>query len=498
MNHRRRAALFAAVFASGLLGSAAMAETLSEAIASAYETNPTLLRQRTAVRSADELYYRSQRTLGPVITADGSITADRSYDSSTNCLQTDPVTGGCILSGDNQDSGQSGGLSLNLSQPIYTGGRLSAQVRAQEASLLAQRENLRQAEQTLVQAVIEAYVGVREAEQNLTIAQESLKVLQRQKDEAQARFEVGASTRTDVAQAESRLASTRSALTRSQNALDSARAQYRTIVGNSPVALEPEPPLAQLLPDSPGTAFQAAQEDNPALRSAYLNERASAAQISAARAARRPQVSVGVVAGYDPSIFGQRENTGVTGSARISIPIFTGLTTSSTIRSAELTNESDNIQIEAQRRSLQQQVTQAWNNLISSRATIQSGEEAVRASRLAAEGTREEQQVGLRTTLDVLNAEQELRAAEQSLVAARADEYVFAASLLNAMGRLEAKVFSPQIDTYDPTANFAKVNRFGLPWEPLVRSLDRIGAAPIPQRRAGAGEVVPDLGSLED
>lgn len=486
MNHRRlRAALFTAVFASGLLTSAsAMAETLADAIAMAYDSNPALLRQRNAVRAADEVFYRAQRTFGPTITADATVTADTSYDSN-------PIVGS------NTSGRQSAAFGLNLSQPIYTGGRLSAQIRSQEASLLSQRENLRQAEATLVQSVIEAYVGVRRAEQTLAIAKENVTVLQRQRDEAQARFEVGASTRTDVAQADSRLASAKSNLTSQQNSLDNARAQYRTVVGQSPVALEPEPSLAALLPDSAGVAFQAAQEDNPALRSAYLQERSSAAGISAAKAARRPQVSATVSAGYDPSIFGQRDNAGVTAGARVSIPIFTGLTTSSTIRSAQLTNESDEIAIASQTRSLQQQVTQSWNSLISARATIASNEEAVKASQLAYEGTREEQQVGLRTTLDVLNAEQELRSAQQTLINSRASEYTAATALLNAMGHLEAKSFAPQIDTYDPTINFKKVNSFGLPWEPLVRSLDRIGAAPIPERQPLPGEVTPHLPTLE-
>jgi outer membrane protein len=487
MNQRRRlqAALFAAVFASSLLTSAsAMAETLADAIAMAYESNPSLLRQRNAVQQADEVFYRAQRTLGPTVTADAQLTADRSYDSN-------PATG------PNQSGRQSAAFGLNLSQSIYTGGRLSAQIKSQEASLLAQRESLRQAEASLVQNVIEAYIGVRRAEQTLAIVKDNVTVLQRQRDEAQARFEVGASTRTDVAQADSRLASSQSNLTQAQNSLDNAKAQYRTIVGQSPGTLEPEPSLAPLLPESAAIAFQAAQEDNPALRSAYLNERASAAGISAAKAARRPQVSATISAGYDPAIFGQRDDLGVTAGARISVPLFTGLTTSSSIRSAELANRSDEIAINSQIRSLQQQVTQSWNSLVSARATIESNEQGVNAAQLAYEGTHEEQEVGLRTTLDVLNAEQELRSSQQTLINSRASEYLAAASLLNAMGHLDAKTLSPTIDTYDPAINFKRVNSFGLPWEPLIRNLDRIGAAPIPEREPLPGEVVPDLPELE-
>ena len=184
-------------------------------------------------------------------------------------------------------------------------------------------------------------------------------------------------------------------------------------------------------------------------------------------------------------------NAGLTTGLTLSVPIYTGLTTSSTIRSAAEANRRDNITIEGSRRSLNETVVQQYNAVIANRASIGSQEEAVRAAQLAYEGTREEQQVGLRTTLDVLNAEQDLRAAQQQLINARFAEYTAAVGLLSAMGTLTPELFGATVETYDPKAHFEEVNSFALPWEPIIRTIDRIGAPAIPERAPLPGENVP-------
>ena len=147
-------------------------------------------------------------------------------------------------------------------------------------------------------------------------------------------------------------------------------------------------------------------------------------------------------------------------------------------------NNADRINIETQRRAVLQTITQFWNQLVAARANIGSTTEQVRAAQIAAEGTHQEQQVGLRTTLDVLNAEQELRSAELSLVSARRDEYVAAITVLAAMGRLEARDLIPSVTPYDAKANFQKrrITWGWVPWEEPIGVVDRALAFPaIPQ-----------------
>ncbi len=166
----------------------------------------------------------------------------------------------------------------------------------------------------------------------------------------------------------------------------------------------------------------------------------------------------------------------------VSVPLFTGGLISSQVRAAQERNNADRQAIEETRRSVLRTVSQAWNSLIGARANLEANEEQVRAARIAFEGVRQEAQVGLRTTLDVLNAEQELRNAELSLVSARHDEYVAAAVLLSAMGKLEARYLVPGVEPYDATANGKTFShKLGwTPWEPVLGFIDRVAAPPRP------------------
>src|SRR5690606_14546714 len=164
----------------------------------------------------------------------------------------------------------------------------------------------------------------------------------------------------------------------------------------------------------------------------------------------------------------------VTGTAVVSVPIFTGGLTSSRIRQSVERNTADRITVEGVRRGVLQSTTQAWSELVAARANIASTAEQVRAAAIAAEGTRQEQQVGLRTTLDVLNAEQELRAAQLAQVQARRDAYVAAASVLAALGQLDARQLAPGVDVYDPEDNFDAIRTsWGwVPWEEPIAAVD--------------------------
>ena len=174
-------------------------------------------------------------------------------------------------------------------------------------------------------------------------------------------------------------------------------------------------------------------------------------------------------------------------TADVSVPIFTGGLNNSRIRQQIERNNTDRITIEVQRRSVLQTVTSAWNQLIAARANIDSTVESVRAAEVAAEGTHEEQKLGLRTTIDTLNADQELSNNQLTATSAKHDEYVAAATLLAAMGRLEGKDLIPAVTQYDPKRNFRKL-RFALgyvPWEEPIAVVDRaLSVPPIPSTKA--------------
>lgn len=484
MSKSHRAGLLAAVCSAGLLAGLAApahAETLADAIALAYQTNPTLQGQRASQRALDESVVQARTGLRPTV----SLSADASW--------ADRDVGN---SGAGTSTSRSSGAGLSLSQPLYTGGRVSSDISAAQADVMTGREGLRSVEAQVLQAVITAYVDVRRDQERLRISTENVAVLQRQLDEARARFEVGEITRTDVAQAEARLAAARASYASSQAQLAISRASYAAVVGQNPGDLAAEPSLEGLLPTSVDEAFTAAEEGNPQVLAAEYSERASAARLAAARAERRPTVSASGSIGYDASnaaftgTGGQFENyqQSVGGSVTVRVPIFTGGLINSAVRAAGERNKADQLAIEEARRDALRSVSQAWNSLVGARANLTANEEQVRASRIAFEGVRQEAQVGLRTTLDVLNAEQELRNAELALVNARRDQYVASALLLSAMGKLEARYLTPDVPTYDPTVNSKRVNMaWGwVPWEPVIRIVDTVGGPSIPQPPADA------------
>ena len=482
----RRAGLLAAVCSFGLIAggaSMASAETLADAIALAYQTNPTLQGQRASQRALDESVVQARTGLRPQISASADVSA---FDGEAN-----------------GDAGRGSGAGLSISQPIYTGGRVSSQITAAQADVLTGQEGLRSVEASVIQAVITAYVDVRRDQERLRISQDNVAVLQRQLDEARARFEVGEITRTDVAQAEARFAASRASLASAQAQLAISRASYAAVVGQNPGDLEPEPSLETLLPTAVENAFDAAEQNNSQILGAQYAERASAARVATARSSRLPSITATGSVGYDASAsavsplfsnnaFGDYGRS-VSGRVGVSVPLFTGGLISSQVRAAQERNNADRQAIEETRRSVLRTVSQAWNSLIGARANLTANEEQVRAARIAFEGVRQEAQVGLRTTLDVLNAEQELRNAELSLVTARHDEYVAAAVLLSAMGKLEAKYLTPDVTQYDVTANGkAFSHKIGwTPWEPVLVLIDSIVSLPAPAAPASGSVDAP-------
>jgi outer membrane protein len=448
-----------------LAATAASAETLADAIAMAYQSNPTLQQQRATQRALDETVVQA-KTLGrPTLTANYA----HNYQ--------DPGARINILSSDRQNNSANG--SLSAAQPIYTGGRTTTAVNAAEADVLRGRENLRVIEEQVMASVVQAYADVVRDVESLKILQANVGVLQRQLEEAKARFEVGEITRTDVAQAEARLADAQASLSQGQAQLAISRAAYTAVVGQAPGDLAPLPTLSGV-PDDFDAAADVAQQDNPTLRAAQYQEQAARARVAQARAEYRPNVNLRasyLLQAFPTSGADLRDRDEISATATVQVPIFTGGLNGSRVRQALENNNAALIAVDGARRTVLQNVSQAWAQVLSARAQIASNEEQVRANQIAAEGVRQEAQVGLRTTLDVLNAELELRNSQLALTQSRRNAYVATAVLLQGMGRLEAKNLVQDVQPYDPKKNFDRVkNKGAMPWDPLVSTVDKLGA----------------------
>ena len=437
-----------------------------EAIDLAYKTNPTLQQQRATQRALDEEYVQARAALRPTLNITGG-------DNFTHTSENDTT----FLPGAYQANLQS--ASVNLSEPITTGGAATEAIRAAARDVLQGREQLRTVEIQIMAQVVQFYMDTIRDTEALRIDQENLLVLQRQLQETSAEFDVGEVTRTDVSQAEARLAASQAAVSGAQGQLQISRANYATVVGQAPGDLAP-PPALPGVPTSFDAALDVGEKENPALRAAQYAEQAARARVGEARAAYRPSVSLNASYQWEhgdiPFTLNPYQRT-VTASAIATIPLFAGGSRGSKVRqSLEQDNEAI-YGVEGQQRVVLQAVSQTWATVLSTHAQTLSNEEQVKSAAVAADGERQEAQVGLRTTIDVLNAEQEFRDAQLQLVISRHDEYVAAANLLAAMGRLEIKYLNPALPAYDPKRNFDRVRDKGwLPIDPVVEALDAAGA----------------------
>lgn len=465
------ASLACGTAAAFLAAGAARGETLSDAITLAYQTNPTLQAERAMVREADETYVQAKAGYEPTASVQAYVTTEENR-------QIDVVNGtrgvGAV---------QTSNVAINITQPIYTGGRVTRAVEAAEAAVRAARETLRATEQSVLQSVIQAYADVRRDQEGLAIAHENVTILQRQFDEIMARYRVGEITRTDVAQTHERVSGAKAQLAAVEAALGVSRAAYAQVVGATPADLADPPSLAALLPRSADEAAQAALARNPQLRQADFAERSSAARLAEARAQTRPTISLqgnlawaGGSVGYASPF--TRAGHDYSASAVASFPLTTGGLTSSQIRQAAEANTVDRIGIESARRQALFLTAQSWRQLEGLEESVAADKEQVDSAKIAFEGSRQEGKLGLRTTLDVLIAEQDLYSAQIALAAARHDAYLASAALLAATGSLSAETLVPAVPRYDPEKNFNHVARtpFWTPWEPVVAAVDSLGA----------------------
>ena len=440
MHKPRVAVLFALAGVLAVTPVSLSAETLAEALANAYASNPRLRAQRAAVRAIDEGVAQALAGFRPTTLAKGSY-GKRQQDSvgtfTAGRSNLNPLTG-----------------QLEISQLLYRGGRTVAATRQAEEQVLAGRAQLKVVEQDVLLIAVKAYIDVLRDQVVVQLNRNNESVLRRQLEATQDRFRVGEVTRTDVAQAEARLSRATSDRVRTEANLVSTRAGYRRVVGRAPEALVPVPPLSGL-PVSEQEAIAVALEDNPTLLAAKFAETASLHAIRVARGSLLPTVSLnGEFTHAEQTATRNSESDVAQVTAQVVIPLYQAGSSYALVRQRRQTNQQRRIEVEETRRSVVERVTTAWVRFATAGSLIDSRTEQVRAAEIALDGLRQEAEVGLRTTLDVLDAEQELLDARVGLVVAERDEYVAGFELRSAIGRLTAANLNLDVALYDPAEHY--------------------------------------------
>ena len=431
---------------------AALAQTLEEALVVAYRNNPALQAERARLRAVDEEV--------PEALAGWRPTVEIAADVGTSYSKTEGE--GIYNSG--SDTVAPHGYGLSVVAPLYQGGRVPAQIESAENRVEAGRAQLRETEQTIMLDTVTAYMDVLRYRAEIELSRSSERVVRRQLQAAKDRFEVGEVTRTDVAQAEARLAQAGAERVAAEGGLMSARAYYRQVTGEAPGTLSwPEAPMT--LPETEEDALAAADSANPLIGAASSLAQAAQADIETAAAALRPQVSI-------RGDFGQRfdtreqidETTDASLKATVRVPLYQGGATNARIRQAKQLAAQRRLELDQTRRVVQEQVARAWRVLTTTRAQIAAFESQVAAAAVALDGVEQETRVGLRTTLDVLDAEQERFKAQINLVRAQREEIVAAYQLKSAVGALTARALALPVELYDPEAHYLGVRESPGTW----------------------------------
>jgi len=424
MNFHR--SLSVSLFALGLTGmTAAQADTLADAINAALATNPGLQSQRFQTDIALENVEQARSQRRPTLDLSGS--AGYEYVDSNSPFAS--------LSGTNGDR-PIASAQIQAAKPIYTGGRINAGIRQAKAGVDAAESQYDAAVQDLILQVITAYVDVRSDLETVSIRENNVEVTGEQVRAASDRFDVGVVTRTDVSLSQARLEGARAALAGAEAVLEADIANYQFLTGLAPDDLAPPPPLPPL-PASLDEAVQIALDTNPDLIAARHAERAAREAIDVARGQYKPQISiVGTAARQETyNDFTQRDSS-VSAVAQGTIPLLSGGLIKSQVKSAKLQRAQAQRQIDTLQRSIRAQIAQSWFAYEASLRSISASERQVDAAQIAYDGATEELAVGIRTTLDVLDQEQQLFEARLALVQAERDSYVAAHNLLRATGQL--------------------------------------------------------------
>ncbi len=434
----------AAFLASGATVTA-HAQSLEEALALAYQTNPTLAADIDALRATNEQLAQAQSGFRPNVSASADIGIAYSDDDRPG------------VDGDS-DTLNPRSIGIDLVQPVYRGGRTLADIERAQNVIEAQRGVLKATEQGVLLDAVTAYMNVVRERSVLDLNINNESVLERQLQATRDRFDVGEVTRTDVSQAISRLSRATSARIDADGNLASSIATYERVIGATPEDLA-FPDMVPPLPSTLDESITMAEARNPSVITAQSNERAANASVDLTSGELLPTINLVGSArrSIDGSVDGSRSSDASV-RAELTVPLYQSGSVYSRVREAKHVANQQRVLIEESRRLAIEQAISAWEDHQAAQASTESFVREVEATRVALDGVQQEALVGSRTVLDVLDAEQEFLDAQVNLVTARRDEVVAAFALLSSVGMLTAEDLSLPVEIYDIDADYDRAD----------------------------------------
>jgi outer membrane protein len=424
------------------------ADTMESALLRAYQNNPQLNAQRASVRVTDEAVPQALSGYRPKasLTFSGGGQFINRLDQGS--------------SGKKIEQGDQGphAAALTVTQTVYNGNQTANKTRSAESQVFGAREGLRLIEQTVLLAAATIYMDYLRDAAILEVQRSNTKVLELTLKQTRDRYSAGLVTPTDVAQSEAQLAAAQSQELGAVSTLTTTRANFRRIIGNEPANLAPASPVDRYLPQTARGATEIALRENPNVTSAMYGVDVNFLTVKINEGALLPTVSLqaNVQKVWQQNITQINQFT-ASASAQLNVPVYQGGAEYSLIRQSKEDLEQQRLTLEQVRDQARADTVTAWGQLLAGKSQVTAAQSQVEASEVAYLGTTKEAQVGQRTVIDILNAQQTLVNARVALVTAQHDRVVASYAVLNAMGRLSPQVLRLPTPTYDPSVHYQQV-----------------------------------------
>jgi len=432
------------------------ADTLEWALVQAYQNNPSLNAQRAALRATDETVPQALSGYRPKLSV--TATGGYNYSSTLSHSVNQSVFPNTVSYTNLADNFGSRGIGASATETIYNGYQTANRTRQAESQVMGARETLRVTEQQVLLDASTSYMNLLRDQAILDLNRRNVEVLTEQLKQTRDRFNVGEVTRTDVAQAESRLAAGRSALLGAQSNFVTSEANYRRVIGVDPGRLAPGTPVDRFSPPTLPGAISQGQQQSPSVLAAMYGVDIAELAVKVSEGALYPNLGVtaSLAKNWDP-LYNVNKQTTASVIGTLTVPIYQGGAEYSTIRQSKETVGQQRLNLDVTRDQVRETVVASWGQLDASKAQIEATTAQVNAAEIALNGVREEARVGQRTTLDVLNAQQELVNARVALVTAQHDRVVASYTLLAAVGGLSMQRLGLNVTIYDPQVHYQQV-----------------------------------------
>ena len=430
----------------------AMADTLKDVLAYTYENSLTVTAERAGLKAKDETVVQAKSGYRPSIQAEASI--GRSHNDQT--YATSPASTEYDQTPKN--------ASISFVQPVFSGLTTYNTVQATKNQVRSGRFNLENTEQVTLLDATAVYMDVIRDMAVLDLQVNNEKVLKKHLESYRKRFKAGELTRTDVAQSEARVSGAKANRIAAEGQLEVSKANFFSVVGIEPKDLQDVDDLSVKLPETVDQAIDLALKHNPKIRAAHYAEQSALNIVSAKKGALSPSVDIRGAAGKQKEVTQLDEADYWQITANLRVPIYQAGSEYAAVREAKQLANQYRILLAKTRQDVRSETTAAWERYQATKAQIQSIKDQIKASKIALEGVIREANVGSRTVLDVLDAEQEHLDNQVSLTKAHREEIVSAFALLSAIGQMNPTDLELGVETYNPEIYYDEVQSKWIGW----------------------------------